>query len=77
MRYRGILHDIGKMRVPEPILNKQGKFTDTEFMIMKKHPEHGIDILKDSHGISDLSKSIVIERHERYNGNGYPLQALR
>ena len=68
----GILHDIGKMRTPEPILNKQGKFTDTEFEIMKKHPEHGIEILKNSNGISDFSKSIVIEHHERYNGNGYP-----
>jgi putative nucleotidyltransferase with HDIG domain len=68
----GILHDIGKMRIPEPILNKQGKFTDSEFEVMKKHPEHGVEILKNSHGISDFSKSIVIEHHERYNGNGYP-----
>ncbi len=68
----GLLHDIGKMRVPEHILNKPGKYTEEEFSIMKKHPENGLIILKNSRSISDFSKIVVIEHHERYDGSGYP-----
>jgi putative nucleotidyltransferase with HDIG domain len=68
----GLLHDIGKMRVPESILNKPGKYTEWEFKVMKKHPEHGIDILKDKKKVSDFSRAVIIQHHERYNGNGYP-----
>jgi putative nucleotidyltransferase with HDIG domain len=68
----GMLHDIGKMRVPESILNKPGKYTDWEFNIMKKHPEYGIEIVKDKKNISEFSKKLIIQHHERYNGKGYP-----
>lgn len=68
----GLLHDIGKMRVPEEILNKPGKFTDQEFAIMKKHPEDGLAILKDLQDIPLLAKTVIIEHHERYSGQGYP-----
>ena len=68
----GILHDIGKMRVPEPILNKPGKYTAVEFNVMKKHPEYGIDIIKDKTSLSDVTRSIIIQHHERFNGSGYP-----
>ncbi len=68
----GLLHDIGKMRVPESILNKPGKYNDLEFKIMKKHPEHGLDIVKDKKKFSDISRTIIIQHHERYNGRGYP-----
>lgn len=68
----GLLHDVGKMRVPESILNKPGKYTDWEFKVMKKHPEHGVDILKDKKNVSDFSRAVVIQHHERYNGKGYP-----
>jgi len=68
----GLLHDIGKMRVPENILNKPGKYTDIEFKIMKKHPEYGLEIVKDKKGISDFSKAVIIQHHERFNGRGYP-----
>ncbi|MBN1760905.1 MAG: HD-GYP domain-containing protein [Chitinispirillaceae bacterium] len=68
----GLLHDIGKMRVPEHILNKPGKYTNEEFSIMKRHPENGLAILKNSNSISDFSKLVLIEHHERYNGKGYP-----
>jgi len=67
-----VLHDIGKMRVPTEILNKPGKYTDAEFAIMKKHPELGMEVVMDKKGISDISKSIIIQHHERYNGKGYP-----
>jgi putative nucleotidyltransferase with HDIG domain len=68
----GMLHDIGKMRVPESILNKPGKYTDWEFNMMKKHPEYGMEIVKDKKNISEFSKKLIIQHHERYNGKGYP-----
>ncbi len=68
----GMLHDIGKMRVPETILNKPGKYTEWEFDLMKKHPEYGLDIAKEKKGISDCSKALIIQHHERWNGKGYP-----
>jgi HD-GYP domain-containing protein (c-di-GMP phosphodiesterase class II) len=63
---------VGKMRVPENILNKPGKYTEWEFDVMKKHPEYGLDILKDKRSVSEFSKVLVIEHHERFNGKGYP-----
>jgi putative nucleotidyltransferase with HDIG domain len=68
----GLLHDVGKMRVPERILNKPGKYTDEEFNVMKKHPLLGLEIANQKKGISDISKAIIIEHHERFNGQGYP-----
>lgn len=68
----GLLHDIGKMRVPERILNKPGRYTSEEFSIMKRHPENGLNILKNANAISDFSKVVIIEHHERFNGKGYP-----
>ena len=69
----GLVHDIGKMRVPESILNKPGRFTDWEFAVMKKHPELGLEIVKDQkRSLSNVALSIIAEHHERYNGNGYP-----
>jgi putative nucleotidyltransferase with HDIG domain len=68
----GLLHDVGKMRIPEVILNKAGKYTDEEFAVMKRHPLLGINILKPCKNISDFSKVIVYEHHERFNGKGYP-----
>jgi putative nucleotidyltransferase with HDIG domain len=70
----GLLHDVGKMRVPETILNKPGKYTEWEFSVMKKHPEYGIDILKDKKSVSDFSRALVIQHHERFNGKGYPFK---
>ena len=67
----GILHDIGKIGVPDAILNKPAKLTSEEFKIMKLHPQQGIKILE---GISFLSPALpyVLYHHERYDGNGYP-----
>jgi putative nucleotidyltransferase with HDIG domain len=69
----GLLHDIGKMRVPDSILNKPGKYTEWEFKVMKKHPEHGLEIVRDRKNLSDLSRTVIIQHHERFNGKGYPL----
>lgn len=68
-----LLHDIGKMRVPDSILNKPGQFNDNEFRIMKKHPTFGIELVACKKNLSDLSKTIIIQHHERFNGSGYPL----
>ncbi len=68
----GILHDIGKMQVPDYILNKPGKLTNAEYGVMKKHPVYGLEMVKQRNTISELSKSVIIEHHERYDGTGYP-----
>ncbi len=68
----GMLHDIGKMRVPDNILNKPGKLTDAEFAIMKSHVTLGVDILKQTPGVSTTVMQISGEHHERFDGSGYP-----
>jgi GAF domain-containing protein len=67
----GRLHDIGKIGVPDAILQKAGKLTDEEFAKMKEHPMAGFNILS---GLKMLTDELVIVRshHERYDGKGYP-----
>lgn len=67
----GMLHDIGKIGVPEGILNKPGKLTPEEFEVMKKHPFYGGEILAP---LPELKESLlgVKYHHERYDGKGYP-----
>jgi HD-GYP domain-containing protein (c-di-GMP phosphodiesterase class II) len=67
----GRLHDIGKIGVPDAILQKTGKLTDEEFAKMKEHPVAGFNILS---GLKMLTDELVIVRshHERYDGKGYP-----
>lgn len=69
----GLLHDIGKMKVPDRILNKPGKLTEKEFELMKKHVSYGSVLLENTPGLSPVSISIASEHHERYDGSGYPL----
>jgi response regulator RpfG family c-di-GMP phosphodiesterase len=66
------LHDIGKVGIPDSILLKPGTLTDEEFMIIKRHPDIGADILKP---IPPMSRETEVIRyhHERYDGKGYPL----
>lgn len=67
----GLLHDIGKIRIPAEIINKPGKLTDEEYNIIKIHPVTGYHILR---GISDDNEIAVAAKyhHERYDGKGYP-----
>lgn len=65
------LHDIGKIGVPDAVLNKKGKLTEEEWEYMRKHPIIGAEILGKSHKLSELS-DIVMMHHERYDGRGYP-----
>lgn len=68
----GLLHDIGKIKVDQSILNKPGKLTPQEFEKIKKHCKLGYDIIKDQN-ISDNIKYGVLMHHEKINGTGYPL----
>lgn len=66
-----ILHDIGKINIPEEVLNKPGKLTNDEFALIKKHPGDGAEMLRTT-AYADLA-GIVEQHHERINGKGYPL----
>jgi HD-GYP domain-containing protein (c-di-GMP phosphodiesterase class II) len=68
------LHDIGKIKIPEYVLNKPGKLNDEEFIIMKTHANHSIDIIKNTPGINKLSLEVAALHHEKINGEGYPFQ---
>ena len=65
-----VLHDVGKINVPEEILNKPGGLTDEEYAIIKKHPVDGAEMVKDTY-YADIS-TIIHQHHERLNGSGYP-----
>lgn len=69
----GLLHDIGKSKIPNEILNKPGKLTDEEFAIMKHHPIYGYRILEHNEALSDKIKLGVLQHHEKINGKGYPM----
>ena len=72
MAVGGLLHDLGKASVPLEILNKPGKLTEEEFSVMRRHPEYGEKIARES-GVSDPAiLSIVRSHHERCDGRGYP-----
>jgi putative nucleotidyltransferase with HDIG domain len=68
-----ILHDVGKTIVPQVILNKEGKLTENEFEIIKKHAEYSRKLLEQTHGISDTAITMAAQHHERMDGTGYPL----
>ena len=66
-----LIHDIGKISIPESILNKPGKLTGDEWELIKTHPAAGASMLS-SDRISPLTRSIVRDHHERWDGLGYP-----
>lgn len=65
------LHDIGKIGVPDAILNKKERLTEEEWEAIKRHPQIGAEILSKSYYLNEL-KEIVISHHERFDGKGYP-----
>ena len=65
----GLMHDVGKIRIPDEIINKPGKLTDEEYNIIKVHPIAGYHILN---GISNDNAVAAKYHHERYDGKGYP-----
>ncbi|HXV35294.1 MAG TPA: HD-GYP domain-containing protein [Gaiellaceae bacterium] len=68
----GLLHDIGKLSVPDEILKKPGSLDDAEFAVIKRHPEWGHKLLGELGGFSDAVRRLVLDHHERLDGNGYP-----
>lgn len=68
----GLLHDIGKTKIPDEILNKDGKLTDEEFQMIRNHPKYGYDILK-SQPLNSHIKKAALMHHERCDGSGYPM----
>lgn len=71
VRVAGLVHDIGKIGVPEAVLCKPGRLTEEEFELIKLHPQIGYDILKDIPSLADVLPG-VLYHHERYDGRGYP-----
>ncbi len=69
----GFLHDIGKLKIPNSVINKPGKLTEEEFELMKKHPRYGYEMVKNSSAINDIVKRLILFHHERADGKGYPL----
>ena len=67
----GLLHDIGKVKIPVEIVSKPGKLTDEEYAIIKSHPQLGYDILKDMN-VDERIKKAALMHHERCDGRGYP-----
>ena len=71
IRRAALLHDIGKIGIPDQILHKPGPLTDKEWVVMRQHPEIGARILRMVRGLSEVSR-LVLAHHERFDGSGYP-----
>ena len=71
LQYAIILHDIGKIGVPDAVLNKPGKLTDEEYALMKTHPVKGANILSKIRFLDRIAP-VIRHHHERWDGKGYP-----
>ncbi|HWB21320.1 MAG TPA: HD-GYP domain-containing protein [Gaiellaceae bacterium] len=68
----GLVHDIGKLSVPDSILKKPAALDDDEYSVIRKHPEWGTKLLDELGGFSESVRRLVQDHHERLDGNGYP-----
>ncbi|MEP6706555.1 MAG: HD-GYP domain-containing protein [Pyrinomonadaceae bacterium] len=66
-----LLHDIGKLRVPDAILHKPGKLTEAEWLRMRNHPLYGQQMLSGIEFLEGASR-VVVQHHEKWDGTGYP-----
>ena len=71
IRFAGLIHDIGKIGIPDAVLNKPRKFTPEEYDKIKEHPEKGIKIMERA-GLQEMILSGIKDHHERPDGKGYP-----
>lgn len=71
LKYSAYLHDIGKINIPEEILNKKMPLTEEEWNLLKLHPSNGVAIIQSVEGLSNL-EPIILHHHESYDGKGYP-----
>jgi len=67
-----LMHDVGKLSVPNAILQKPSSLTDEEFAVIKRHPEWGAELVAELGGFSPLVSRLVLDHHERLDGSGYP-----
>ncbi len=74
--WAGLVHDIGKINIPDYILNKKAELTNKEYDIIKKHPSWGYETLKSSEELDEIAK-YVLYHHERWDGAGYPFGLAR
>jgi putative nucleotidyltransferase with HDIG domain len=72
LQWGGLFHDMGKIGVPEYILDKPGKLTEEEYALVKKHPEKGAEMLKPIRAYH-AAIPLVAQHHEQFDGLGYPL----
>lgn len=68
----GLLHDIGKLAVPDAILGKPGDLTEAEMEVVRRHPGWGVRLLEELGGFSEPARRLVRDHHERLDGSGYP-----
>jgi putative nucleotidyltransferase with HDIG domain len=71
LKYASLLHDVGKIVIPDSILNNPGKLTKEEYEVIKGHCLAGFELVKKFKGFEEISQ-IILCHHERYDGNGYP-----
>ncbi|MDU6853257.1 MAG: diguanylate cyclase [Zhenhengia sp.] len=69
--YGAYMHDIGKINIPEQILNKKMPLDQAEWEMLKKHPEHGVEIIKTVDSLKEIIP-LILHHHEKYDGTGYP-----
>jgi ribonuclease P protein subunit RPR2 len=69
--YGCLLHDVGKIGVPERILSKPAPLTDAEWLVMRRHPETGARVIRPL-GLAPVVRDVVLSHHERWDGRGYP-----
>jgi diguanylate cyclase (GGDEF)-like protein len=69
--YGAIVHDLGKLRIPDSILTNPGQLSDAEWTEMKKHPEWGAEIIGEN-AFYDVARQVALCHHERWDGSGYP-----
>lgn len=67
-----LLSEVGKTKVPRNLLMKPDALTEDEMSVVRKHVEHGVDILRNCQGVSETAISVVQFHHERFDGSGYP-----
>jgi putative nucleotidyltransferase with HDIG domain len=72
LSFAGMLHDIGKARIPLAILEKPGRLDDNELAVMRKHPEYGLDALATASALPAEMLDMVVHHHEYLDGSGYP-----
>ena len=71
IEHGALLHDIGKLKIPDSILWKPESLDDIEWVTMKKHPQYGYEFLRDLEFLSEAAE-LVLSHHEKFDGSGYP-----